>query len=503
MDKHPLYEERLPDWQVMDDTYAGQSAVKAAGATYLPPTAGMRANGYGQGAATLGQAMYDAYRQRAIFHDFVNETIAGLVGIIHRKPPVIEVPTALQPVVDRASLAGESLALLWQRVTEAQLLHGRIGLLVDVPDGADAANAIPYLAPYAARTIVNWDVGRGPDGREVTELVVLDESGYQRIDKLRWDHVQAVRVLAMAEVAREMGATLEGVPDGVYVVGIAQATGEGEMEFDAAAATWIAPSIASTTLGRVPFAFVGPNDTTANPDAPPLIGLAHLALTIYRGEADYRQTLYMQGQDTLVRIGATEEQRAMTGVGAIMDLPIGASAQYIGVSSSGLPEQRQALENDKAQVARYAIQMLDTASGEAESGEALRVRVTARTATLARLQLTAAAALRDCLVHAGRWRGLSDAELAQIVVTPNLDFSDATPNMASVSLLMDAKFKGLPLALESIHAWLRRHEFTELEFVEEQEKIREEEANAPSRGGTGVDVDPFGGAGNPGRGFAA
>lgn len=500
MDRHPLYQERLPDWDVMDDTYAGSRVVKERGDVYLPATSGMRENGYGQGANSLGQAMYDAYRIRAIFHDFVRETVGGLAGIVHRKPPVIEVPPALQPVVDKAALSGESLELLWRRVTEAQLLHGRIGLLVDVPDGAEAPDAIPYIAPYVARTIVNWDIGRGPDGRERIEIVVLDESGYQRVENLRWDHVRQVRVVAMSHVVRAMGVDPQA-EDNVCLVGVAKGAGDGELEVDPAGLEWVAPSIASRTLDRVPFVFINPSDTTCNPDIPPLLGLAELALAIYRGEADYRQSLFMQGQDTLVRTGAMEEQKAMTGAGAIMDLPMGGTAEYIGVSSNGLPEQRQALENDKGQVATYTIQMLDTNGSEAESGEALRVRVSARTAKLVRMQQTAAAGLRDCLINAGRWLGLDEAALEGIVVTPNLDFSDGGVDAATVNLVMDAKVKGAPLSLKSIHQWLRRHEFTELEFEEEQEQILEEKTSGVDASGTtDVDVDPAGGEGAEGEG---
>lgn len=492
-DLHPLYTDRAPDWELMSDVNAGERAVKAQGEKYLPPTRGMTENGFGQ-PATLGQRQYDAYRTRAVFHDIVREAVGGLLGVLHRKPPVVEVPTALQPMIERATLAGETLELLWRRISEAQLLHGRCGLLVDVPDGADAANAIPYIAMYATGSIRNWDVGQQRDGRQVAELVVLDESGWER-DALTWRQVTQRRVLSLGAIVQALGVEgVEGFDAGPtdYVVGVARATGPGA-EVDIASAKWIVPSIASRRLDRVPFVFVNANDTTPDPDQPPLLGLAHLALALYRGEADYRQALFLQGQDTLVVSGATAEQakNMKLGAGAIINLQAGGDAKFIGVSSQGLPEMRQALENDKAQASRYAVQMLDT-GGQAESGEALRVRVSARTATLATLNLTAAAALRDCLVHAARWMGVSDAEIEKIVVEPNLDFSDATVDTIAISALMDAKVKGAPLSKKSIHAWLRRHEFTDLEYDDELEQMREEETDEAA-GRTEEDVDPFGG----------
>jgi hypothetical protein len=146
-ERHPSFIERSPDWGLMHDSYAGERTVKAAGDRYLPPTAGMVANGYGKvtptGAVNLGQAAYDAYRKRALYPDAVKKTITGLLGMIHRKPPVIEVPAALQPMVDRATIAGETIEVLWRRITEAQLLDGRCGLLVDIPSGRSIGEGCP------------------------------------------------------------------------------------------------------------------------------------------------------------------------------------------------------------------------------------------------------------------------------------------------------------------------------------------------------------------------
>jgi hypothetical protein len=505
-ERHPSFIERQPDWGLMHDSYAGERTVKAAGDRYLPPTAGMVANGYGKvtpvGIANLGQAAYDAYRKRALYPDAVKKTITGLLGMVHRKPPVIEVPAALQPMVDRATIAGESIEVLWRRITEAQLLDGRCGLLVDIPSGRSIGEVVPYIALYGAPAISNWDAGIRAQGRQKLEVVVLDESAFERVELLRWEWVTRYRVLAMSEIVASFGADVQDAPAaGVYMVGTVRQSGtQGSLEL--AAAEFLAPQLGGMPLLEIPFVFVNTNDLVPEPCQPPLLGLAHLCMAIYRGEADYRQTLFMQGQDTLVRVGATEEQREMqTGAGAIIDLPMGGEAKFIGVSSSGLSEQRQALENDKAEADLHAVQALDAGDGkQAESGEALRVRVSARTATLASLQLTAAQALKDCLTLAGRWMGLSEAQLESIVVEPNLDFSDEKVDAATLNGLMDAKLKGLPLSLESIHSYLQRNEFTELSFEDEMQKISEEVTTVGMGGQSGTELDPTapdGGAGAP------
>lgn len=502
-DTHPLYAARLPDWELLADAYEGERAVKERGEVYLPPTAGMRAHGYGNntgdGKVSTGQAAYNAYRIRALYHWFVRIAVQGLLGVIHRKPPQYEnVPAALQSFVDSATLDGEKLDLLWQRISAGQLHYGRLGCLVDVPDKAEVDKAVPYVALYTARAVRNWGTVR-INGRRQTKFVVLDESENEDTDDLSWEMRKKYRVLGLA--GRIAAGELEGIADGEYMVATFKEGGD-DAQMALSAGEWIAPSVAGKRLTQIPFVFVNPNDLVVDPDLPPLLGLANLTMAIYRGEADYRQSLFLQGQDTLVRIGASQDQQKIpVGAGAAIEVPMGGDAKFIGVSSSGLSEQRQALENDKKQASEQAVQLLDTSGGPDQSGEALRVRVGSRTATLKTLQLTAAGAVRDCLRYAGRFLGLDEAALDAIVVTPNLDFSDAKIDAASVKAIVDAKATGrLPLAARSIWKWLRDNEYTDLATFEEEMEAILEEAELMPTGETDADIDPAQNGGGQGDG---
>lgn len=492
--QHPSFQDRLPDWTLLSDCNEGERAVKARGAVYLPPTAGMLANGFGS-AETAGQKAYDAYRTRALFHDFVRDTVSGLLGVIHRKPPKeITVPAQLEAFVASATDRGESLVELWRRVTAAQLLHGRVGLLTDVPHGVPVNEAIPYVAVYHATSVFNWDVGQRRGGRQEIRLVLLDESSHERQSDLSWQWTKRVRVLATAAVAVELGGVLEGEMDGdTYVTAVKKQDDADTMELDGT--TFRAPAIAGKPLEAIPFIFVNTNDLVAEPDIPPFLGLAYLSMAIYRAEADYRQTLFMQGQATLVRTGATPEQaEAMTGVGAIMDVPMGGDVKYIGAPSAGISEQRLALENDKSKASLPAIQFMDQrATANEASGEALRVRAAARTATLASIQHAAAGAMRDVLWDAGRFLGLPEGELAKIKVEPNLEFAENAAQAAELNVLMDAVGKGLPLSLEMLHGWLRARGYTSLEYQDELKLIQGELTDGLRGGGAAAgDIDPAG-----------
>jgi hypothetical protein len=206
--------------------------------------------------------------------------------------------------------------------------------------------------------------------------------------------------------------------------------------------------------------------------------LANLALAIYRGEADHRHALFMQGQDTLVVIGAPEEDKTYrVGANATITVPIGGDAKFIGVSSQGLSEMRHNLENDKKIAAIRGAQLIDTTSRQRESGEALEIRVAAQTATLTQIAKAGAEGLKRILRIAAEWLGDNPSE---VDVIPNTDFTAAEMSGKELVDLMTAKMLGAPLGKEEVHAIMRRRGLTNLTFEESMSKIEEEGPTGPT-----------------------
>lgn len=473
--KHPAYVEAAPDWEQLRDTHRGERAVKARGFRYLPPTQGQRIDGIDQPTQD-GWKSWDAYRTRAVFPESVSEAVETMLGVMHYKPPVIELPAAMEPLLESASIRRESLAALLRRINEEQLTMGRVGLLAEaVPD-----DPLPKIALYHAEHIINWDDGSSDDEQaDALNLVVLDESSSERIRGFEWDHVDKYRVLVlgdpMALEPEESGA--------VYRAGVfkekATFTEEALLE----------PSIRGKTLDRIPFVFANTRDIVADVDKPPLLGLSNLTLTIYRGEADYRQALFMQGQDTLVTIGAinTDGTPRRVGAGAEISLPAGPGndAKFIGVDSAGLSEMREALVADYARAEKKAEALIEAVGRAAESGEALRVRVAARTASLTQVALTGAFALQELLRIIAVWVGANPEE---VKVTPNLDFVADLLKGQELAQIMSSKMLGAPLSLRTIHEICQNRGLTTRTFEEELEEMkRETEAGLP---GTKDPSDP-------------
>jgi hypothetical protein len=448
-DQHPSYIRCIIDWKKVTDAYAGERTVKEQGAIYLPPTPGQVLDGMNEGQQ--GKQNYDAYRARARFPDFVSQAVEAMIGTMHRKPAVIKLPARLEPMMKRATLQGESLQMLLRRINEQQLVVGRCGILADVVDGV-GPEVLPYVAMYSASDIINWDDGQRNVVQQLN-LIVLNESEYVRNNYV-WQFQDKYRVLLLDAAI------------GTYKAGLFTENSDIIDE-----SKMLEPSIAGRKLDRLPFVVINSKDVVADPDNPPLLGLAELAYAVYMAEADYRQAIFMTGQDTLIVVGGGNDETFRVGAGARIDVPMGGSAQYIGVSGSGIGEMRQALAADRSEAAEVGGRLLDSTGGTGQSGDALRIRVSARTASLNQVALAGAEGLQTLLRTIAVWVGANPDE---VVVTPNLDFADDPLNGGELVNYMTAKGLGAPLSNQSIHRILQRKDITDMTYDEELAAIEEE-----------------------------
>lgn len=452
---HPDYDSFLPKWQQLRDCYAGESVIKGKRFQYLSPTSGMREDGLNPGEA--GYEDYMAYIVRARFPDFVEEAVKGLIGVMHHKPPVFELPSKLEHLREKATPRGESLEMVLRRINVEQLILGRTGIIGEV----DAVKRLPYLALYFGEHIINWAELEAADGNNL-KLVVLDESGPVRDGAFGWTDRQQYRVLSIGLPEED------GEGDGIYRVGVF------EDDNSYLPSELLAPTLMTKQANEIPFVMINSQDVVPTPDKPPLLALSDHALAVYRGEADYRQSLFLQGQDTLVTIGNSNKKEGdsiRTGTGARIDLRTGGDAKYIGVDSAGLPEQRTALENDYTRGKELKGNLIDDASRDTESGRALHIRVSAKTCTLNQVALAGGGGLEKLLKTLAVWQGANPDEVR---VIPNQDFVDDKVTGGQLSEFMEARMLGFPLSRKSMHKIAQDGGATELTYDEELEAIAEE-----------------------------
>lgn len=482
---HPDYSKYEDNWKTLRDFYDGADQVKKQGVRYLPPTEGMRIDG--MKAGEYGLECYQAYVQRARVPEYVYEAIETLVGLMHQKDAIIELPPQLEYLRDKASAIGEPLAALHRRINVEQLTTGRVGLLVDLPTNPNQAKPEPYIALYPAESIRNWDNREHSDNHGELNMVVLDESGPVRENTFSWKTEVRYRVLVLGSAAGDESS-------GKYRQAVFQGT---NLSFDESALK--APTLRGNEFSHIPFVFINTKDLLSAPDVPPLKGLAETCKGIYQSEADYRQNLYMQSQETLVVRGGTRTNTdragasgpVRVGAGARIDVDKEGDAKYIGVSAAGLSEQRAALTADKDAAKVKAGQLVQNNGSQMESGAALSTRFNAQTATLNQIAQTGAAGLAKALRFIAEWVG-ADPKLVK--VTPNTEYVNFNLDGQNFVQLMTARQMGLPISLESLHATMADRGMTVMDLARELETIRKEnielkdllpQAAAPGTPGSG------------------
>lgn len=461
-EEHPDYVSNKEDWEMMRDAFLGERHVKALGKKYLPPLISHVLDGM-KNPTDVGLINYESYKMRAVFPDYIQVGVETLVGILNAQPAKIELPKKLEYLRERATNKGEKIDMLLRRMHTQQLITGRVGLLADLPVEAVIGQDDLYIALYNAESIINWDDGDIGEGGNTLNLVVLNESGSQR-HGLIWQAVQKYRVLQLGKLEpNETKAT--------YMFGVFEGPSTAFDESAMKPASW-----RGRTMQEIPFVFVNSKDNLVEPDVPPLLGLGRMCYSIYRAEADYRHALYMQGQDTLVVVGGILDPTAVpgqaplrVGAGSRLDVQLGGDAKYIGTDSQGIPEMRTSLENDKMGAAVRTGQLLAPGKMSMESGEALKTRVAAQTATLTSVALSSAAGLERMLKMMAVWVG-DDPKLVK--VTPNLEFTNVQILGQDIVQLVTAKNLGYPMSYKTLHEISKARGLTTNTFEEEMALIQ-------------------------------
>lgn len=455
-------------WDKLNDLYRGEEVVKSKGQAYLPASSGMILDGAGR-AGTLGEKLYQSYLMRAEYRNHIKTGVERYVGLCHQSSPTIQLPPEMEYLREKATKDGQSLESLLRMINTEQVKLGRCGLFVDVNTSVTGESK-PYIAFYDAFSIINWNESDDPHGDSRLVMLIMHEVEHVCTKDFSWTDEDRYRVCLIDSDAN------------VYMQGVFIGdTFDPEQMF--------VPRYLGSTLDEIPFVFVNSCDCLPKPDYPPLDDLANTSLSAYRRSADYMQALHMQGQDTLVikgnliNVSETEnpsahnnaknaiDQGIRTGAGAVLNVSQDGDAKFIGVSGDGIPEMRTALENTYVSCEMKSGNLLTNGS-TFESGESLKTRLTAQTATLNQIALTGAFALQKALRIIAKWIG---ADESKVVVQPNLEFSDFRSTGDDLVKIITAKKLGYPASYQSIYEYGQSRGYFKEPFDTQIEMIKKEE----------------------------
>lgn len=362
---NPQYTESKSKWSLVRDCVNDDVERYAVAKQYIIKPAGM------------SEANYEAYVKRAVFKNFVGQTVDVQKGAAFSKEfdftgkDGAELPESLAYLVNNIDGSGNSLEDQIKKVGQDVFSIGRIGAMVEYRAGGNGSLADSNRAKivtYTAESIHDWSESFTieTDNKLVYVLLVENMSEIQKGSRVNFK--------------REIELSLD--EDGLYVQKITD---------DITGST---PQISEPKLGNnkrmdfIPFKFIGADDNSSNVSRVPMFSISRINIALYQGDAEARTNIHLfavptVGMDINSQVTLDEfamangldksEQIKVGGTGFIGAVPVYAQAS----TDSFLLEHQ---EVDKADMIKLGAQVI--AEGHAETAEAARIRKAAGTASL-------------------------------------------------------------------------------------------------------------------------
>ncbi len=349
-----------------------------------------------------------AYYSNAIFPSLVSYTINGFMSLITEHDPLVELPEQMEFLYEQSDeVDTEDKAFsksLQNQINVEVLKSGRCPILLDPQD---SQNGKPIFIVYSATSVKNWVTSNDEENRGKLLEVMIEENianpdysflntGENRT-KTRYLHLY--------------------IKNGVYTV--STYTQNGEDDYEEVITT---PSVRGKTLNYIPFVFIGSEDNTPSIDIPPLSGIAVNQVKYGQLEALLSHSENHSGAPTFVVSGVdTDSMPKVTGAGVGIALPDYTSkAYYTTTDTSFMASIRERQLECLAQAQDQGANLLGSSKNTSESGEALRLRQAASTATLKSIIGNIGKGIEQLLKMTADWMGLPSSEVSY---TPNQEFS--------------------------------------------------------------------------------
>lgn len=462
---HEQFNEYRWKWRRCRDVIAGKDAIIQAGrsrerfvGSLFDPV--YTTDLYIPRLSNQSDQEYFSYVERAAFFNATGRTLDAMTGLIFAKDPMYSLPAAIDRFADDITLTGINLREFAEQVVEEQVAVGRVGILVDYPEGVPSGltvaeiermNIRPFLRWYKCENIINWRTTT-MGGREVLTMVVLMETVYRPIDEFSSESVTVYRVL-----------TLE--PEGYRVRVFDE---ENNVVSD------IFPRRNGAPLSYIPFVILGANSCSPDVQKPPLLDLVDSNLAHYRNSADYEHGLHFTGLPTPYVSGVqlAEGQALSLGSTSAWVFPDpAAKAGFLEFTGDGLKTIRDAMKDKEHRMAVLGARMLADDKKTAEAFGTIELKTAGERSALASVARAASDAMVHCLNWMAEWVGA--APETQFAL--NTDFGAARMEPQMLTAVVGAYQTGaLPLSV--LFENLKKGEIVrpDMDFEEYEAQLQDE-----------------------------
>lgn len=364
---HPDYDKMFNIWQRCIDVCEGQDAIHQGGQKYLPQL------------KDESDSDYKDRVDRTPFYNASQRTLVGLRGMLFRKTPQTVLPPAIEPMLKDVTMDGTSMLIFAQETVERILKTGRCGILVDFPvvdnkmTQADAKRLQlrPLLKRYTELSITNWQTTT-VQNQTILSLVVLKET-YTIEGEDEFENEEGVQYRVL---------DLDINPDTnkyMYRVRIYQIQMIDGKEVEVLIGEPTYPKVNDQNLEKIPFYFLGVNDTNSVVKMPPLIDLINMNVSHYRVTADYEHGCHFTGLPTPYitghKTGENPEEKFYIGSHAAWTFGNeNTKVAYLEFTGLGLKSLENNIAAKETKMAILGARMLEPQNSGVESADTVAIR---------------------------------------------------------------------------------------------------------------------------------
>lgn len=454
--QHKDYTSMHARWTLCRDAAEGEHAIHSRKEAYLPRLKGEED---------------EAYKSRLKMTPFFNatwRTIAGMRGLLFRKPPMKDVPAAADEAMEDIDLAGTTMDSFAHEIAKEALTVGRVCVLADhptLPEGTTLADkkqmgARAFLVMYKAESFYNWKEDRINGVTKLVQVRLKEEAELPGDDEFNSGCEERYRVLDL--VNNQYRQRLFRIDKN----GKDEQIGED-----------LFPKINNKTLDYIPFVVIGVDSVGPCVETPPLIDLVTTNFHHYLQATSYERGCFFSGLPTLFISGmdtpGPEDTPISIGGNLANILPDPNAKAYYVEMKGDLTALRTNLEDKKKEMAVLGARMLEggKSGGQVEAAETVARRQSGEESVLSAMAQTISQGLERALEYMFAFENIVGYPEYQI----NRDFIPTSMTAQELSALVKAWQDG-GISKQVLFENLKKGEIIEdtTTFEDEEARIADE-----------------------------
>lgn len=484
------YEIFKEKWLKCREVLEGEDLIKKRGDKYLPKSA------YHKKGGKQGELDYESFKNRAVWYKYFNDAVRTMLGVMSKNPPDKEIPPSLQYIEKSATPYKDGLEGLKRRMTELILETGCAGLSCETNGDGNGTEDYPdfYFNLWQPESIKDKAFKRDAvTGETYARFVLLDETSDDEFDYVtkQRKRVEMWRLMALDKNGEYF--TVRFPPELYCDIDFDQPVTAADANNPRDGEAYY-PTYKGQRFHRVPFTFVNSTDLSGGHyQDPPLYDIVGLVLALYRGEADYRQTLHFMGSGFFKATKCDDSDKNMKelalGPGGLAKL-YGETDINVVSTNGNAADQKAALDDLHEQCQRKILTLLNV--GANQSGLALEMIQGSKSALIEPVNQNIGKAIEQQLRYAAMWNGMSREDAFNKVKYSCARIEDTSLEVGQLISLWNAKkMQEFPITKEDFHKQVQKTGLTANDFEVNNDKLEIENAVAATANGGVLPGEPL------------